>query len=146
MPAIYGQLTSEGPIIELFIGVSIAREQALRAAGRSVPASVLVRLLIDTGASHTSIVGGRLTPLGLTPSGFIQIHSASTGGTPVSCPLFDVSLIWQFPNGVSITLPTIPVSEIAPLPGTIHGLLGRDILSIGQLHYLGQATIFSFVL
>jgi hypothetical protein len=101
-----------------------------------------VRLLVDTGASNTCVVSGLLSPLGVTPSGQIPMHSASTGGMPVNCSLFDVSLIFAFP-GTMFTLPTVAVNEIAPMPqGTIQGLLGRDVLSLGQFHYHGQIATF----
>ncbi len=146
MPSLIASLTSEGAIVEAVVGVSQARAAALLAANLPTPQPIQLWLLVDTGASATCIQEGLLAPLGLLPTGSTPIHTPSTGGSPIHCDQYDVSI--SFPGMVpfTMTFPTVSVIECQPLTGTILGLLGRDILKHAAMSYnpLVQAVTISF--
>jgi hypothetical protein len=135
MPSVIVPIDLEGAIVEVLIGVSLPKAAALNGAGQPVPQPIKARLLVDTGASTTSIQAGMLNPLGISPTGSIAIHTASSAGTPMKCDQYDVSIV--FPNGIPIDcrIPTVAISECQQLAGTIHGLLGRDILDRCVMSY-----------
>ncbi len=142
MPTLHAQLTPEGAVVDVLIGVSNPRAQALQAAGQAIPPPIHVRLLIDTGASGTCVVSGLLAPLGLTPRGQVSIWTPSTGTTAVHCDQYEVS-ITLLHHGINFIIPTCSLTECQPLGGTIQGLLGRDILAHCLLTYHGQVGWFS---
>ena len=130
-----------GPVIDLLIGVSEPRALALRAAGKTVPANVNARLLVDTGASCTCIDPSVLAPLQLTPTGTTTIHTPSTQGTGHSVNQFDVSII-MVQSLVWRSWKAWPVIESNLSGQGIHGLLGRDILAHCLMTYDGAAKTF----
>jgi hypothetical protein len=132
MPVLTTALTPEGPVLTLAIGVSKPRADALLAAGLSVPPSVQIRALIDTGASSTCV-----------PSGAISITTLSTGSTPVTCNQYDVGVFVVHPV-ITLGLDTMPIIECQALGGGIQALLGRDFLALCLFVYDGQAQRFSF--
>jgi hypothetical protein len=83
--------------------------------------------------------------LGLAPSGNTLCHTPSTGATPHSAGLYDVSLrIYADLNQQSLYFATLPVmaSQLFAAQG-IHALIGRDILASCLLHYNGAAGFFT---
>jgi hypothetical protein len=116
------------------------RQQALRTAGQVIPANQNCSLLIDTGASGTSIDPSIITTLGLAPTGNIPIQTPSTGGTPHFANTYDISMIILGPGIPKI----IPAMQIVGLPlrhQGIDGLLGRDVLASARLIYSGTDNI-----
>src|SRR5262245_25637834 len=93
MPTVIIQLTGEGAVVEALVGISRPRADAMQSAGQQVPQPISLRLLIDSGASITSIQQGLLGPLNLQPTGSISLHSVTTGNNPVSCDQYDVSIL-----------------------------------------------------
>lgn len=65
MPHLALQVSAGGPLIDVVVAVSRARRVALEAAGQSVPNPVLIRALVDTGASCTNIDPVVFVQLGL---------------------------------------------------------------------------------
>jgi hypothetical protein len=130
-----------GPIIDLLIGVSAPRADALKAAGQPIPVNVNARLLVDTGASCTCIDPGILSSLGLTPTGTTTIHTPSTQGTGATVNQFDVSIVLVH-TLVRRTWRAWPVIESQLIGQGIQGLLGRDILASCLLTYDGTGQTF----
>jgi hypothetical protein len=138
MPILSFQIDQAGPIINAAIGVSAPRIMALQKAGLAVPPPVIVRALLDTGASCTCIDSAVIAKLGILPSGIVQVHTPSTGGTPRSCNQFDVSLfVLMDGNQVHVPSSVIPVIESDLSQQGIQALIGRDVLNQGVLHYDG---------
>jgi hypothetical protein len=142
MPSIAAHITPLGPLIDVFVGVSGPRSNALTSAGQTVPQPVRARLLVDTGASQTVIDKSALQKLGLTPTGVAQIHTPSTQGVPHQVNEYDVFL--GIPG--QTTLAHLSTS-LAVLDGDfdaqgIEGLLGRDILSNVHMTYCGTVNWF----
>src|SRR5665213_1906201 len=90
MPHITIPLSSDGCLVELFVGVCALRAGAILALGLQPPSPVRVRALVDTGASGTIIHEQILKDLGLKPTGTTSIHTPSTKGLPEICRTYDI--------------------------------------------------------
>jgi len=110
----------------------------MQAAKIAVPQFPIAEMLIDTGASHTSIDKTILAQLGLSPTGVMPVHTPSTGDTPVNMATYDVGLL--IAGGVASAqhvIPTHSVTECDFSKQGIGGLIGRDILANARLTYSG---------
>ena len=138
MPILRCHLDHTGPIINAAVGVSGPRAVALQKAGLALPGPVIIRALLDTGASCTCVDPTVIRKLGLTPSGTAQVHTPSTGGTPHNCNQFDIAL-YVIMDGNQVHVPSviIPVIESDLNQQGIQALIGRDILNQSVLHYDG---------
>ena len=142
MPHMSIPFSGGSPMIDLFVGVSSQRRKALEAAQQPIPKFQKARALIDTGASGTCIDPSILSPLGLTATGAIAIHTPSTSGKPHICDQFDVALGIDHPKDPMIVL-TIPVVS-TPLSATrIQALIGRDVLQECLFIYDGISGTFT---
>jgi len=128
-------------LIEVLIGISTPRRTALEKENMRVPNAVIAKLLIDTGASCTCINPAILEPLGIAPTGAINIQTPSTNGKPVSCPQYDVAMMIYHTDN-SRFLPTIAVTGADVSSQGIDGLLGRDVLAHCLFVYDGRAEFF----
>jgi predicted aspartyl protease len=145
MPHFSLTFTQGAPIVNMIVGVSGARYQALTAAGQAIPPLQNVRALVDTGASGTCIDPLVFQALGLQPTGSIPVLTPSTGSTPVDADTYDVAI--SIPNGnlPALVIHNMPVtaSELFVAQG-FHALLGRDILQQCVLTYNGSIGLFTF--
>jgi hypothetical protein len=146
MPTVVIPITAEGAVVEVLVGVSQLRANFFKAANLPVPSPLQLRLLVDTGADMTSIQAGLLAPLGIVPTGSIQLHTPSTGGNPVQCDQYEVGIVFAraLPNPWPVDI--LPIFECQKFIGTYQGLLGRDILDQSVLTYnsFGQTVTISF--
>lgn len=147
MPHFTLQISPEGALIDVVIGVSEARRAALTEAGQNIPNLVPMRALIDTGATSTCIDPSILQLLNLTPKGKIPVHTPSTGGIAVEADQYDVCIIIPaFANQAPLILSNLPVicmPLIASMGPNVHALIGRDILAQCLLGYNGNAELFT---
>jgi hypothetical protein len=127
-----------GPVLTVYVGVSNLRFNALTAAGLVPPVAVAMNLLIDTGASLSSVDQTAIAPLGLSPTGTASILSHTTGAVPVDQPLYDVS-IYVHHEESSKFLALLPVTAADYSAQPIQGLLGRDFLRSCLFVYDGKA-------
>jgi hypothetical protein len=141
MPVINAPIDPAGCIIQVAVHVSKSRADALTAAGRSVPNPLIVRALLDTGASSTCIDPAVAAKLGLTPTGTTMIHTATPTPHPTLHNLYDVNLILVGP--VSLTFGPIPVAECDISAIDCQMLLGRDVLQYCCFTYNGRAKLFT---
>ena len=141
MPHLTLPISVGGPILDLAIGVSHPRRDALRRVGQKIPSPVKIRGLIDTGASSTCVDPAQLSQLGLTPTGQVPIYTPSTGETPYSCNQYDVGIVLIHPS-LQLVIGEQPViAPSLPLQG-IHALIGRDVLARCLLVYDGANNQF----
>jgi hypothetical protein len=138
------QFQTSGPQLQLYVGVSHPRLQALQQAGLTIPPPTLIRALVDTGASITAIDPTIIKGLGLQPTGSMQILTPSTGATPVQVNTFDVGIIIPLATvGQNHVIGALQVIESSLTVQGIQALIGRDVLSNSLLVYDGRANIFS---
>jgi hypothetical protein len=143
MPHLTLPISFGGPLVDVLMGVSVPRQHALTKAKLPVPAPLIVRALIDTGASCTVVDCSILKALGVVSTGVIPIHTPSTkSGQPHLANQFDVSLIFSHPK-LNWQFPAIPVLDSDLAHQGITALLGRDILKECLLNYDGVGGAFS---
>lgn len=134
----------DGPIVDAVIDVSANRANALRTSGVEAPQKQTVRLLVDTGASGSSLDPSILRALRIQPTGIIQVHTSTTGGRAAMCNQYDVSLRIPSAAGAPFAIENLAVSEHDFLTAhNIHGLLGRDVLRYCIFMYNGQTKQFT---
>lgn len=142
MPHLTGQIILSGPILEVYIGISDARRQALTKAGQPAPMLERMMGLVDTGASGTCVDPVVIKKLGLSPTGTVPIHTPSTAGKAHTCYQYDVSFGLYHAKG-SMFHATVPVIETELSTQGFHVLIGRDVLASCLLIYDGAASSFT---
>ena len=133
---------SRGVIVDVLLGVSSARLNALTKLHQAVPSPIRARALVDTGASGTVIDASCVKALQLSPTGVSNVRTPSTGVNPVQHFSYDVSLVLVSPV-LSRTWFVVPVTESPS--HAVQGfevLLGRDILGECLCVYDGRASVF----
>lgn len=127
------------------IGVSAAKNQALVAAGQTIPPPQSVQGLVDTGASGTCVDPLVFAALQLQPTGAVPMLTPSTGATPALADTYDVSVsILTSPGLPPLQIANMPVSasELFVAQG-FHVLVGRDILKRCVLMYNGTTGLYT---
>ena len=144
MPSLTQMFSAAGPVIDVYIGVTAAREQALTAAGKQAPEWAMARMLVDTGASHTCVDHSVIGPLKLEPTGLISAHTPTTHGKPTELFQYDVRILLANPSLSGVrSFDALPVSACHLASQGIQGLLGRDVLAQCQLLYNGEIDQFT---
>lgn len=144
MPAITVTIEPGGPIVNVLVGMSAPRIQALQAAGQQPPNPVTGRFLIDTGASGTCVDPALIAPLGLPQIGRVAIATPSTNGQQHFCDQFDCALfIPGALNAPGHFIEALPIITAHLQSQGIDGLIGRDILNRCTLTYIGSANLIS---
>ena len=131
-----------GPILNVLVAPSAPRRIALEEAGKVIPPPVAARLLIDTGASLTSIDESILATLNLKPTGAISMLTPSTGSNAVQMPTYDVELLFTGHAGAAHMFQSMPVIGCDFSAQGIDGLFGRDALAQSRLTYGGPDDFY----
>jgi hypothetical protein len=142
MPHLTQQIAPDGPLVDLLVGVSHPRAQALVRQKQPIPNPVQIRALIDTGASCSCVDAQVLSSLRLMPTGSTPIHTPPTKDTPHSASQYDVSLTLLHPK-LHLTFQAVPVLETHLSFQGIQALIGRDVLGNCLFVYDGEAGHFS---
>lgn len=133
-----------GPLIHAFVGISEPRFHALQKESKPLPQPIVVKALVDTGASHTAVDPSVIKPLGLSPRRIAKTITPSTGAVAHKCHTYDISI--HVPMGEAKALFSKPAWEVTCLDLKHQGfemLLGRDVLGNCLLVYDGKAGSFS---
>lgn len=145
MPAISLPIDALGPIIRVAVGVSQFRVDALKRANLPVPQWQVGTFLIDTGASGTCIDHALVQPLGIPPTGAVNVQTPSTGNGSHSCYQYDV-LLYIPGTDASVSgllVDCLPIIETSLSPQGIDGLIGRDVLDRCTLIYNSGIKMFT---
>jgi len=138
-----GIVTDDGPLLDVILMVTVPRQNALRRNNMDVPMPVAARLLIDTGASHSSIDQRFVALLDLRPVGKVQIHTPSTGQTPAVADEFDIAIRLASTGSHAHEIPITPVFSCDHSEQGIDGLFGRDVLGGAILIYDGHRKSYT---
>lgn len=140
MTARLPDLKEEGPILNLEVQIPTDLEKQFKKSNTDIPESVIVKALIDTGASHSVIRSTVVEKLKLTPVGKVKICTPSTADH--ECLQYFLRL--RFPKH---DLTYQGVFTATGLDGqSVECLIGRDILSDAILIYLGKDNSFTLSL
>jgi predicted aspartyl protease len=142
MPILSAHLDHAGrPTVELYVGVS-----ATEAEFREPCSPVLIRALVDTGASKTNIVRWVLERLGLSPVSQVTVHTASTGLNPLTTDVYavEISLGGEITGLLATDLDVVSAEDLTG--SGVEALLGRDILGRGLLIYDGLERRFTLAI
>ncbi|MGB7209051.1 MAG: retropepsin-like aspartic protease [Pyrinomonadaceae bacterium] len=142
MPHLNLQIGPLGPVMDVAVAVSSLRADALTLAKQAIPDAIVIRALVDTGASCSCVDPDVLTSLGLTPTGSASIHTPSTGGIAAHYDQYDVDLMLTHPKLV-LNVQNVPVVATELGMQGIQGLIGRDVLENCLLIYDGQSKEFT---
>lgn len=143
MSLFLGVVTDEGPILDVTLSITVPRQKALERHKMNVPPPVAARMLIDTGASHSSIDQRFVSLLDLRAVGKVQIHTPSTGQTPAVADEFDIAIRIVGADGHSHVIPITPVFSCDHSEQGIDGLFGRDVLSGAVFIYDGYRKSYT---
>lgn len=145
MPHFTLNIDPGGPIVNALVQISEGRRAALAAQKSPIPEPQVIRALVDTGASFTSIEPSVLQLLELSPTGTIDIVTPSTGQNVHTTETYDVNfVIYAGPGDPPLSMPNLRVAacELFSRQG-IHALIGRDVLKQCILVYNGDFDVFS---
>jgi hypothetical protein len=143
MPIVNGLRSSSGLVLDVFVGVSIYRQAALRRADFNVPQPVLARALLDSGASCSAVDPAIIRQLAVPPTGRTSILTPSTGAFAHECDQYDIAIAVLSPHNVRFTVPAV---EVALTSTGVDVLLGRDVLDQCLFVYNGPTGAFSLAL
>jgi hypothetical protein len=145
MPSITLGYAPQGPVIDVLVGITSAREMVLQQHGQAIPTFVQTRMLIDSGASNSCVDPTVLQSLQLTPTGVTSVHTPSTNGVAIQVAQYDVRLLVMKSGPVPNFrfFDALPVSECNLLAQGIQGLLGRDVLQHCVLYLNGEMNLFT---
>jgi hypothetical protein len=142
MPYVTGPILREGPVLDLWIGVSEPRRGVLLRVGFAVPGPVAVRALINTSSACSQAAAAVFEALDLTP---VAAIGATAGGVDVAETRrhYDVSL-WAGVPEPALCSPLVTMAEAEfPADTAIRALIGRDVLGHGLLVYDGRRQTFT---
>lgn len=145
MPHFTLQIDSSGPVVNAVVLVSEGRRTALQAEGKDVPQPRIIRALVDTGASFSSVEPAVLGMLALTPTGTMDIVTPSTGQEVHTTDTYDIDFVikaGQDDPPLLLSNLRVAACELYLKQG-IHALIGRDILTKCILVYNGDQNSFS---
>ena len=122
MSIISGRIDGDGAIVGVLVGVSANREAVLRRLGMPVPATVPLRLLIDTGSFLTGLPAEVFARLGLTAVYQAAVRTPSTRpGQPFLPDIYDVAV--GLASGISVSV--LPSVQVLCSPSLSHGRAGQ---------------------
>ena len=134
-----GDLTRNGPTLDIRIEPVLGVQELLLAAGQEIP-FVSIRGMVDTGASGTLIENEFFQSLGIESYDLVRLHTAST-----TAPLT------RGKYRVRVVLSDSIAFEIDAVDGSLAGqniqcLIGRDVLEYVVFTYDGPNSRFSISL
>jgi hypothetical protein len=148
MNTLKGPIRREGAVIGVLVGLAEADCQALRSAGKPVPAPQSARALIDIGADASCASGSLLAPVWsaqVMPLRFVFANLGPAGNFGVAAE-YATTLTIVHPSSnrrADLVLRNQPVIEQALDHLEYQVIIGRDILARCLLVYDGRGHEFT---
>jgi hypothetical protein len=145
MPTLTGPIVADGSLVNILVGVSEARRQALRRVGFPLPTPSPIRVLLDTGSFITVAASQAIAPLGVTHYDQRQFFTSSAGLTPYTRDVYDLSVTLLDDNGATLYYwPSVDVIPgVFPPTDQVQGVIGRDLLDDCVFTYDGKRRTFT---
>jgi hypothetical protein len=141
MAMVTGEITPEGALVDVLVGVSGARRALLERHGFRIPSKITVRAIIDTGAFASAFMPHVFKGLDLNPLGTVRVRTPSTKpGEPHITDEFDVSITLTSGGAevVAFRIRAILSDDFDSLDDAPQGLVGRDVLNQCAFSYYGH--------
>ena len=135
MNVLHGDITPDGDLVDVLIGLSTPAIRALRQAGQPIPQPVAAAALLDQGAANTCLDPAILAPLvalGLMWHRIVLVNAPSAAGGQAAACEYDVGLTVVHPSGdvrANLVLGSQAVLELPLSTLGYQALLGRDVLN-----------------
>lgn len=110
--------------------------------GIEVPPAIPITMIIDTGADSTMISDDIARSLGLQATSQTRMYTAASKGVDELYDVCDVELEILNPVQKSWRLPAVEVVVRPLLNISMDGMIGRDLLQLGILHFDGPRGRF----
>jgi hypothetical protein len=111
--------------------------------GIEVPPAILATMIVDTGADSTMISSDLARSLRLEATSQTRLYTSGSKGVDETYDVCDVELEIRNPVQRSWRLPAIEVVVRPLLNISMDGMIGRDLLRLGILHYNGPLERFT---
>lgn len=131
------RLRKDGAIVNIQIQVPAALAQQLQAQGQAVPPPQIVKGMIDTGASISTVSDEVASAAGLQQVGSVPI--GGVGGMSTR-PIY--SAYFGMPD-YGVAVDPIEIAGVSLPVGGFQVLVGRDVLKALQLTYTGPHGVFA---
>lgn len=131
------RLRQDGAIVSVQIQVPASYAQQLQAKGQAVPPPQVVRGMIDTGASISTVSEAVAAAAGLQ-----QVSSVPIGGVGGTSTRPIYSTYFGLPE-YNVAVDPIEIASVNLPIGGFDVLVGRDVLKALELVYTGVQGIFS---
>jgi predicted aspartyl protease len=142
VPSITGSVLRSGILIEVTVGVSFPREQALIKAGLPIPVRQHATFIVDTGADRTTVDEQMMRALEIPPETQTRVVTLKSG--PMGHPADTYATSLQIKNASEVPWTERTLSAIGESfhSSSIQGIIGRDVLDRLHLDYNGPAGRF----
>ena len=127
MNALVGKIERQGPFLDVTVTPTDQHVAQLRKFARPVPGPLVVRTLVDTGASVSVLDVHIVTGLGLIQTGSTAIHSPTTGPGYEYRDQYDVAFFFGSAPG-SVRSFTVSVIGTELASEGFSAIIGWDIL------------------
>lgn len=131
------KLRQDGAIVNVQIQVPASLAQQMQASGQPIPPPQVVRAMVDTGASISTVTDAVATAAGLQQVGSVPI--GGVGGMSTR-PIY--SAYFGLPD-YQISVDPIEIAGVSLPVGQFDVLLGRDVLKALMLTYTGPHGLFA---
>jgi predicted aspartyl protease len=111
--------------------------------GLDIPPAIPVSLMVDTGADSTMLNDQIMRSLGLEATDQARLLTSGSKGVPEMCDVCDVELVIANPVQTAWRMSALAVLVRPLLNISADGMLGRDVLRTGILHYNGPLERFT---
>jgi predicted aspartyl protease len=122
-------LSPDGIVLQAVFGLNGTDMTDLAQLGKSIPAPIQVRALVDTGSDVTAVAPHVVQRLGLVQSAIPGLSQTASGSVLVNIHRVSLSILEPVGrSGSVLVLPDLLVSELTTTLPSLDALIGMDVL------------------